>query len=419
TSVYSDFEPWRFQWVSDDELEAPEEAPQSLGQAPPSLDYVPGLEHPPSPDYVLGLEELEQTPLSPDYVPEPEYPEYLVPSDAEAPIEDQPLLADASPTTLSLGYVADSNLEKDLEEDPANYPADGRDDDESSRYDADDKDEEETSEEEEDDDEDEEHLALADSFVVPAVDPVPSAEDIEAFETNESAPTPPSPRPRKARIFVGLEPPMAASIEARIVEYAAAPTPPLPLPSPPTHTSPTYAEAPLGYRAAAIQWRAASPSTHHPLEIQSPPLLLPSTTHRDDLPEVDMPLQKRARFTALTGRFEVGESSSAIAARQTGHTLAHRVEYGFVDTVDASIRASKSRAMTVVGEDDRALLRTQVSLLTREMRYFYSMASSYEREAVITRQAWAHSKSRSQVMEAQIRALQRDVDVLQRQGIRD
>ncbi|GKC53180.1 hypothetical protein Tco_1075925 [Tanacetum coccineum] len=26
TSVYSDFEPWRFQWVSDDELEAPEEA---------------------------------------------------------------------------------------------------------------------------------------------------------------------------------------------------------------------------------------------------------------------------------------------------------------------------------------------------------------------------------------------------------
>ncbi|GKG35083.1 hypothetical protein Tco_0440237 [Tanacetum coccineum] len=75
---------------------------------------------------------------------------------------------------------------------------------------------------------------------------------------------------------------MVASAEALIAEYI--PSPPLPLPSPPTYTSPTYAEAPLGYRAAGIRLRAASPSTHHLLEIPSPPLLLPSTTHRDDLP---------------------------------------------------------------------------------------------------------------------------------------
>ncbi|GJS54813.1 hypothetical protein Tco_0628175 [Tanacetum coccineum] len=196
------------------------------------------------------------------------------------------------------------------------------------------------------------------------------------------------------------------------------PSPPLPLPSPPT-TSPTYAEAPLGYRAAGIQLRAASPPTHHPSEIPSPPLLLPSTTHRDDLPEADMPLQKRARFTAPTGRFEVGESSSVAAARHAGQTLAHRVDYGFVDTVDTSIRASESRAMTSIGEDDRALLGAQVSILRRERRYFRSMASSYEREAVIARQAWSHFESRIQAMEAQIRALLRDVDVLQRQRIRD
>ncbi|GJT14730.1 hypothetical protein Tco_0873436 [Tanacetum coccineum] len=60
--------------------------------------------------------------------------------------------------------------------------------------------------------------------------------------------------------------------------------------------------------------------------------------------------KKRARFTAPTGRFEVGESSSVVAARQAGHTLAHRVDYGFVDTVDASIHASESKAITVVGE---------------------------------------------------------------------
>ncbi|GKG56253.1 hypothetical protein Tco_0577328, partial [Tanacetum coccineum] len=89
--------------------------------------------------------------------------------------------------------------------------------------------------------------------------------------------------------------------------------------------------------------------SHHPSEIPLPPLLLPSTAHRDDIPEADMPFRKRSCFTAPTGRFEVGESSSA-AARQAGHTLAHRVDYGFIDTVDASIRASESRAMTAIWE---------------------------------------------------------------------
>ncbi|GJY83720.1 hypothetical protein Tco_0497096 [Tanacetum coccineum] len=49
TSVYTDSEPWRFQWVSNEEPEAPEEAP-------PSPNYVPGPEHPPSPDYVPAPE---------------------------------------------------------------------------------------------------------------------------------------------------------------------------------------------------------------------------------------------------------------------------------------------------------------------------------------------------------------------------
>ncbi|GJW61224.1 hypothetical protein Tco_0110559 [Tanacetum coccineum] len=116
-------------------------------------------------------------------------------------------------------------------------------------------------------------------------------------------------------------------------------------------------------------WRVASPTTHHSSKTPSLPLLLPPTTHRDDLTKEDMPLQKRARFTAPTCRFEVGESSSAAAARQAGHTLAHRVNYGLIDTVDASIRAAKSRAMTAIGEDNRALLKAQVSILIRERRF--------------------------------------------------
>ncbi|GKA98911.1 hypothetical protein Tco_0826848 [Tanacetum coccineum] len=309
-------------WVFDEEPEAP----QSSGQALPSLDYVHGPEHPPLPDYVPGPEEPEQAPLSPDY----------------------PIPNDASPTALSLGYVVDSDLEEDPEEDPTDYPTDGGDDDdESSRDDVDNEDKEGVSKEEEDHKE-EEHLAPADSSVVPVVDLVPSVEDTEAFKTDESAPTPSSHRPCMARICVRLEPPIAASMLACITEYAAIPSPPLPLPSPPT-TSPTYAEAPLGYRAAKIRLRAASPSTHHPLEIPSPPLLLPSTTYKDDILEADMPLWKRACFSAPSSRFEVRESLAATANRQARHALTSSVDKGFIDTVDVSVRASESRVMTVVG----------------------------------------------------------------------
>nr|GEY27889.1 putative reverse transcriptase domain-containing protein [Tanacetum cinerariifolium] len=238
------------------------------------------------------------TSLSPDYLPEPKYPEYLVPSDAKVPIEDQPLPDDALPTALSLRFVADSDLEEDLEEDPKkNLVDEGHDDDDESSDDNDDDDEEEEQEASEDDDKEEEvHPALADSSDVPINNPVPSAWDTKAFETDESAPTPvPSPRHRTARIYI--------------------PSPPLPLPSPPT-TSPIYAEAPLGYRAAGIRLRPASPSTHHPSEIPSPPMLLPSTSLIDDTLEADMLLQKRARFTAPAFGFEVRESLAAAAARQ-------------------------------------------------------------------------------------------------------
>nr|GEV92066.1 putative reverse transcriptase domain-containing protein [Tanacetum cinerariifolium] len=106
------------------------------------------------------------------------------------------------------------------------------------------------------------------------------------------------------------------------------------------------AETPIA-EATKIRLRATSPFTHNPSQIPSLPLLLPSTTRRDDVPEADMPLQKRARFTALIGRFEVGESSLA-AARKAGHILAHTVDYGFIDTMDASIHDFESRAMTAV-----------------------------------------------------------------------
>ncbi|GKF36831.1 hypothetical protein Tco_0113589, partial [Tanacetum coccineum] len=128
--------------------------------------------------YVTGPEEPEQALLSPDYVPELEYLEYLAPSDADAPIKDQPLPDDASPTALLPGYVADSELEEDLEEDLADYPADGRDnDDELSDDDDDDDDKEDQEAFEDDNEEEEEHPALADSLAIRIDDPVPSVEN--------------------------------------------------------------------------------------------------------------------------------------------------------------------------------------------------------------------------------------------------
>ncbi|GJU08538.1 putative reverse transcriptase domain-containing protein [Tanacetum coccineum] len=77
-------------------------------------------------------------------------------------------------------------------------------------------------------------------------------------------------------------------------DEVAAPAPPLPPPSP---LSPLSSPLP---------------------RIPSPPLLLPPPTHKDSIPEADMPPWRRARFAALSYRFEIGESSAAAAARQPG-----------------------------------------------------------------------------------------------------
>ncbi|GKE92869.1 hypothetical protein Tco_1573964, partial [Tanacetum coccineum] len=262
--------------------------------------------HPLSPAYVPDPMELDEHVLV--YVLEPEHPEYHAPSDDDIQVEDQPYVDDASPTAESPGYITDSDsMEEDTNEDSIDYPNEPEDS-------------------EEDDDEDpEEDPTPADSFVVPVVDPVPLAVDIEAFETDESAPTPRSPQTRvpfsqtclcSARKTTRLEPPMSASIEARIAEHAAAPIPP---------TSPAYDQVPLGYRASMI-------------------------CMRDDTPEEDMPLQRRFVLTAPPPRCDVAKSSAAAAKPPRG-------QYDFVDTVEAGhglIRSPGHDARTIARAADRA-----------------------------------------------------------------
>ncbi|GJZ14600.1 hypothetical protein Tco_0550277 [Tanacetum coccineum] len=329
----------------------------------------PGI--PSSPNYVLGH------PPSTEFVPEHVYLEFMPSEDDVLLDEEHPLPAATSPTTDLPGYVPESNPEEDPEEDddedpkedPADYPADRGDNSDN---------EDESSDDDEDDD---------------SVDHAPFAEETEPFVTDESAATPP-PHPVywvTARISIRDEPPIPFWSDTEVARLLAIPTPPpsplspwssplpqipspplpvsppLPLAPPPLPVSPTY---PLGYRAAMIRLRAEAPSTSHsppphiilshtradtppsgtppsgtppllpiPLPTSSPPLHLPSADHGADRPEVCLPPRKRLCI-ALGPRYEVGESSSAAAARPTG---GFRADYGFVATMDREIMRDLER----------------------------------------------------------------------------
>ncbi|GKA18762.1 reverse transcriptase domain-containing protein [Tanacetum coccineum] len=175
------------------------------------LPYMPedpyveaALQAPPSPDYVPGPEEPEHAPPLPDYVPGAEH------ADDEIVAEDQPYAEDASPIAQSSDYVPESDPEadpeeddyEDPEEDPIDYPADRGDDgddemdieedeDADMDIDADEEDEDDEMDVEIDEEVEEEHSAPAYPVVVALPATVPSAEETEPFETDESAATPP------------------------------------------------------------------------------------------------------------------------------------------------------------------------------------------------------------------------------------
>ncbi|GJW95219.1 hypothetical protein Tco_0174891, partial [Tanacetum coccineum] len=389
---------------------------------------------PAPPDYVPGPEEPEQAPLLPDYIPGPKYPEYLAPSDEEVPMDDQPYTVADSPIALSPGYVADSDPEEDSEDGPVDYPTDrGDDDDDDSSND--DKEEGEASEEEEDSEEEEaeeeekEHLAPADSVVAPVVDHVPSSEETEPFETDESAAIPPLP-------------PASAP---------ALPSSPFPR-LPHSYGSPNHVRAPPGFTAAMGRLRASSPlppPVPAALPLPLPPLpplpssplpplpdslFIPPVDRREDIPEAELPPRKRLCLTTPASRYEVGESSTAVP-RPTG---GRRVDYGFVGTLDAEARRQRAEAvgygirdtwvdpretteevapvtlegvntrvteLTAVQEQDTQEIyaviedtqdrQTQiyqtVETLVDDSRYHYETARLLDQEALVSREAWAHS----------------------------
>ncbi|GJX26022.1 hypothetical protein Tco_0232318 [Tanacetum coccineum] len=466
---------------------------EACGSAPPSPDYVPGPKYPPLLDFVL----------------EPVYLEFMPLEDEILPAEEQPLPAAISPTADSPGYVPESDPEEDddedPEEDPADYPADGGDDGD---------DDEDEDVDIEGDEEEEEHPAPADSTTValPAVDQAPSAEETEPFETDESAATPP-PHPAyrvTARISIRDETPISLPPREEVERLLAMPTPPssplspwsspLPqIPSPPlppilsplpvspplpqisspplpvsspvpvlSPSPPASPIRPLGYRAAMIRLRAEAASTSHSLPLPppiilshtrpdapssgTPPLHLLSTDRRADRPEVTLPPRKRLGI-ALGPRYEVGESSSAAAARPTGGL---RADYGFVATIDREIMRDLERDVgygitdtwdemlvdmpgapatddtemgrrmteftTRVRQDtdeiytrlddeqsERQLMAGRLNMLYRDRRAHARTARLMEAEARMSREAWGRSMDASDLARAEVMSLRTQV----------
>nr|GEW55188.1 hypothetical protein [Tanacetum cinerariifolium] len=150
-----------------------------------------------------------------------------------------------------------------------------------------------------------------------------------------------------------------------------------------------------------------------------PPPKSPRITadRRSDIPETNMPYQKRLCLTTIASWFEVWESSTATATRQTGHTLARRVDYGFIDTLDASIRSSESRVMTTVEDVNETVIDLDIAQ-GHDAHELYAWSRSEDRSMALEALIRAH-KVCITTLEAQTKALQRDVSVLQRQRIED
>ncbi|GKE54403.1 hypothetical protein Tco_1489559, partial [Tanacetum coccineum] len=220
---------------------------------------------------------------------------------------------------LSLGYVADSYLEEDpkedSEEDHTDYPANGGDDDDKPSDDDDDDDDtgdddEEPFEDKEDDEEEEEHLAPMDSSAVPITDPVPSAEDTKALETNEAAPTPvPSPRRHTTRMSIRPQTPVPFPSEAEVKRLLSLPIPPVSLLTPLLFLLPQIPSPQLLPPPSSLHLPPPVPtSLTLPLSLLPPlPALLfvPPVDHREDTLEAELPHRKRLCLTTPGLRYEM------------------------------------------------------------------------------------------------------------------
>ncbi|GJZ65974.1 reverse transcriptase domain-containing protein [Tanacetum coccineum] len=315
------------------------------------------------------------------------------------------------------------------------------------------------------DEEEEEHPAPADSTAValPAADQAPSAEETEPFETDDSSTYHQQGRDAEVARLLAISTPPSSPLSPWSSPLPQIPSPSLPLSPPSPVLSPAPPPSPirsLGYRAAMIQMRAEAASTSYSLPLplpfilshirsdapssgippplpisvptSSPPLLLPSASHREDRPEVTLPPRKRLGI-ALGPRYEVGESSSA-AARPAGGL---RADYGFVATMDREIRRDPEREVgygitdswdeiveTLQGhqqdtdeiytrlddeQSQRQLLVGRLNMLFRDRQAHAYTHHHMETEGRLSREAWRRSMDASDLARREVMSLRTTV----------
>ncbi|GJU89828.1 hypothetical protein Tco_1302251 [Tanacetum coccineum] len=186
---------------------------------------------------------------------------------------------------------------------------------------------------------------------------------------------------------------MSPSMEARIAEYAAAPTPPSPPPSP------------------LLPWLSPLPQIPLP---PLPPLpaslsLPPPVDHREDIPKVELPPYKRLCLTTPTSRYEVGESLTATPRSTRGH----RADYGFIGTIDVEIRCQRAEEVgygirDVWVDPTEAVEETQLSqrvdVLIEDRQFHHETALLLDQEALVSREAWAHLVGLSSAVHYELQA---------------
>nr|GFA60967.1 hypothetical protein [Tanacetum cinerariifolium] len=146
--------------------------------------------------------------------------------------------------------------------------------------------------------------------------------------------------------------------------------------------------------------------------ISSPPSQLPSASRREDRPEVNLPTQKRLGI-ALGPRYEVGESSSAAAARPAG---GFRADYGFVATgapvsIDTELGGYVREFETRVRQDmdeiytrlddeqtERQLLAGRLNMLFRDRRAHAYTRQLMKTDARMSREAWVRATDASDLV---------------------
>ncbi|GKE55323.1 hypothetical protein Tco_1494508 [Tanacetum coccineum] len=200
---------------------------------------------------------------------------------------------------------------------------------------------------------------------------------------------------------------MSPSMEARIAEYAAAPAPPSPRPPPPSSLHlppPVPTSLPL----------PSSPLPPLPYSL----FILPPVDRREDIPETELPPRKRLCLIALTSRYKVEESSIA-APRPTG---GYRIDYGFIGTLDTETRRQRAEevgygirdvweqdtqdvyAVIEDTQDRQTQLFQRVDGLVEDRQFHYETVRLLDREALVSREAWAHSIGLSSAVHYKLQA---------------